>query len=354
MAATTEDSGTRFCFLVDWYDGHADLSRSYQLFYFPVDQTIEMYDVKQRRSFLKRTRVDLRLQDLYIGAAVNVNARQLVIRGYGDEFTQNELQHQMERTLMVIKPNAFREAGEILDDVQKRGFTLCRLRMLQISRQNADSICRFEQNGASDLAGGRAIAVELMKPNAVGELVANFNGGGRKNVYIASSAQSVQQGLDEIFNEPAYSRIPRTAVFQNSTLALIRPHAVNSGMTGQILNEILKAGYEVNDMELFRLENANAEEFLEVYKGVVPEYHSMLNHLTSGPVIALEISGKPDIVNNFREFCGPMDPELGRVLRPQSIRAQFGSDKVHNAIHCTDLDEDGPLEIQYFFRILVT
>lgn len=39
----------------------------------------------------------------------------------------------------------------------------------------------------------------------------------------------------------------------------------------------------------------------------------------------------------FRELCGPKDPELGRVLRPKSLRAQFGLNKIRNGFHCTDL-----------------
>ncbi|KAJ3017935.1 Nucleoside diphosphate kinase 7 [Thoreauomyces humboldtii] len=302
------------------------------------------YDVKQRRSFLKRTRVDLRLQDLHIGAAVNINARQLVVRGYGDEYTENELQQQMEKTLLVIQPTAISRAGQILDAVQRQGFTITRLRML-----------RGQQGGGSEHGktggGGRSLAIEMMKRSATNDLAAQF--GNSEDVFVPTSQQSAKQTIDQIFNS-GYSSNPRTAVFQDSTLAIIRPHAVSAGLTGQILTEIGKAGFSVTDMELFRLEKANAEEFLEVYKGVVPEYHSMLNHLTSGPMIALEITGKPDIVNAFREFCGPMDPELARVLRPQSLRALFGADKIQNAVHCTDLNEDGPLEVQYFFRILVS
>ncbi|KAJ3188085.1 hypothetical protein HK101_009214, partial [Irineochytrium annulatum] len=99
---------------VDWFDGHAQLTRQYQLFFYPVDSTIEMverlssgefrsinippqYDVKQRRTFLKRTSSHLRLEDLHVGAAVNVYARQLTIRSYGDEYTSRSLDKQMER-----------------------------------------------------------------------------------------------------------------------------------------------------------------------------------------------------------------------------------------------------------------
>jgi nucleoside-diphosphate kinase len=61
-----------------------------------------------------------------------------------------------------------------------------------------------------------------------------------------------------------------------------------------------------------------------------------------------EISGKEDITTQFREFSGPIDPELGKQIRPKSLRAQFGVDKVKNAIHATDLPEDGVLEVSYY------
>ena len=35
---------------------------------------------------------------------------------------------------------------------------------------------------------------------------------------------------------------------------------------------IMEAGFEVSALQMFHLEKANAEEFFEVYKGVVAEY----------------------------------------------------------------------------------
>ena len=55
---------------------------------------------------------------------------------------------------------------------------------------------------------------------------------------------------------------------------------------------------------------------------------------------------------SFREFVGPADPEIARHLRPDTIRALFGKDKIFNSVHCTDLPEDVGLETEYFFRIL--
>ena len=38
--------------------------------------------------------------------------------------------------------------------------------------------------------------------------------------------------------------------------------------------------------------------------------------------------------------------EIARHLRPRTIRAIFGTDKVKNAVHCTDLPDDGRLEVR--------
>lgn len=46
---------------------------------------------------------------------------------------------------------------------------------------------------------------------------------------------------------------------------------------------------------------------------------------------------------------GPSDPEMGRTLRPDSLRARFGTSRVRNGIHCTDLPEDGELETSFIF-----
>jgi len=64
------------------------------------------------------------------------------------------------------------------------------------------------------------------------------------------------------------------------------------------------------------IEKANAEEFYEVYKGVVAEYQSMVNELSTGASLALEITGKDaDTPARFRELCGPADPVNSTVVK---------------------------------------
>ncbi len=91
---------------------------------------------------------------------------------------------------------------------------------------------------------------------------------------------------------------------------------------------------------MFTLDKPTAEEFFEVYKGVLPEFTSMIEHMTLGPCIVMEIR-QESAVSSFRQLCGPMDPEIAKSLRPNTIRGRFGHNRSLNAIHCTDLEEDG-------------
>jgi nucleoside-diphosphate kinase len=54
----------------------------------------------------------------------------------------------------------------------------------------------------------------------------------------------------------------------------------------------------------------------------------------------------------LRRFCGPHDPDEAKMYNGNSIRAMYGQDKIRNAVHCTDLAEDGLLECEYFFVLL--
>lgn len=57
-------------------------------------------------------------------------------------------------------------------------------------------------------------------------------------------------------------------------------------------------------------------------------------------------------MERLRVCAGPHDPEIGKHIRPQSLRARFGSNRVENALHVTDLAEDGVLEVKLIFKII--
>lgn len=61
-------------------------------------------------------------------------------------------------------------------------------------------------------------------------------------------------------------------LLKNSTLCIIKPHAIKEGLHGDIIHAIMECKFNITGMEMFSLDLANAAEFLEVYKGVVPDF----------------------------------------------------------------------------------
>ena len=99
-----------------------------------------------------------------------------------------------------------------------------------------------------------------------------------------------------------------------------------------------------------QLSKPDAAEFYECY-GWLKGFSDHVAHLSSGPCIALCIRGD-GVTKRLRDFAGPFDVIVGKEIAPNSIRAQFGYNRVRNAIHVTDMPEDGLLECNFFFNTL--
>ena len=57
-----------------------------------------------------------------------------------------------------------------------------------------------------------------------------------------------------------------TAAFENCSCAVIKPHIVQGGYIGEIIDMILSKGFEIRALGMFSLDKPLAEEFLDVYK----------------------------------------------------------------------------------------
>ncbi|CAG5861918.1 unnamed protein product [Menidia menidia] len=369
----------RFSFLAEWYDPAAALLRRYQLFYYPKDGSVEMFDVKNQRIFLRKTKYeDIHQEDLFVGNRVNVFSRQLHLIDYGDQYTANKLGSKKERTLALIKPDMMTKIGDVFELIYSSNLIVTKAKMTKLTwSQAADFYAEhqskpFYNNLVQYLSSGPVVAMELMGDEAMSiwrkllgppdstvaqreapqSVRGQFGKDGIKNVGHGSDSLAAAAKELEFFFPSTIGHGPaNTATFTDCTCCIIKPHAISDGLTGKILNSIYAAGFEISALQMFNMDRANAEEFYEVYKGVVAEYARMVTDLCSGPCVALEIRGT-DTHKTFRDLCGPADPEIALHLRPNTLRALYGKDKVRNAVHCTDLPEDSVLEVEYFFKIL--
>lgn len=51
----------------------------------------------------------------------------------------------------------------------------------------------------------------------------------------------------------------------------------------------MQDGFEISAMEMFYLERKKAEEFFELYKGVLPDFSSLIDNVIQGPIIVMEV-----------------------------------------------------------------
>jgi len=373
-----EELKDKYAFCVDWYDPSASLVRKYCLIFNAVDSTVELYDLKTKKVFLKRTKVDnVTLADLYVGSTINLFSRQLNVTDYGNSYTKKELGSCKETTFGMIKPDAVCKMGEIIDLIMESGLLITKLKKITIDRSEAVKFYEPKQtdpnfsNMVNFLISGPVIAMELLGDGAVckwREMVGPTDPAEARST--APRSMRARFGTDILQNsahssdDPAQAAAeiefffpsggaPRknTAVFSDSSCVLIKPHAVREGKAGQIVKAITDIGMDISAIAMFRLDRATAEEFFEVYKGVVNEYGDMVDELCTGSCFALEVHTE-NAPAKVRNFCGPSDPDIARHLRPKTLRAMFGTDKIHNAVHVTDLPEDAQLEVEYFFKIL--
>eukprot|EP00878_Enallax_costatus_P033073 GHUV01036457.1.p1 GENE.GHUV01036457.1~~GHUV01036457.1.p1 ORF type:complete len:120 (+),score=32.60 GHUV01036457.1:575-934(+) len=115
----------RYAFIAEWLDPNSGVLWRYQLFWYPDTSEIEMFDIKNRRHFLKRVKYDgVNLQQLYIGSTITVYSRQLRLIEYGDEYTRHAVESRTERTLVIIKPDAVKYMGKIINAITTSGFTI--------------------------------------------------------------------------------------------------------------------------------------------------------------------------------------------------------------------------------------
>ncbi|KAM7362034.1 nucleoside diphosphate kinase homolog 7 isoform 2-T2 [Cochliomyia hominivorax] len=321
---------------------------------------------------------ELSEKDFFVGSKINIYGRQFNIVDYGDEITKNTLAKYRKRTFILLKNSILQYLGYVLCTLIDSNFSINKGLMVHFTAEQAKEF--LNENHQEDvqtsvlmnqLLKGPSIGFEITADNAV-EKIKKCLGSSqyssempkplsslcqrediRNGIYYSHSENDVERDINLFFNNKLGLQI--AVQLHNSTLAIIKPHAIKEGNLGKIISEITSNGFKITALRMHILEKVNCSEFYEVYRGIVSEYMPMVSQLASGVSMSLEIAcvdANKNSYKEFRKFCGPMDPEIAKLLRPHTLRAKYGSSKTLNAVHCTDLPEDTNLEIQYLFKIL--
>jgi len=130
------------------------------------------------------------------------------------------------------------------------------------------------------------------------------------------------------------------------TFAIIKPDAVASGHTGQILAMIEKAGFRIRGMKMTRLSKQQAEGFYDVHRER-PFFSGLVTFMTEGPVVVLVLQ-RQNAIAHWRELMGATNPEKAAE---GTIRKKFASSIERNSVHGSDAPETAAVEIPFFFSM---
>lgn len=128
------------------------------------------------------------------------------------------------------------------------------------------------------------------------------------------------------------------------TLVLVKPDAVERGLTGEIISRIERKGLKIVGLEQRTLDRSTAEQHYAEHDGK-PFFGELVDFITSGPLVALVAEG-PRAHEAVRMLMGVTDPVKSA---PGSIRGDFALEIGQNLVHGSDSPQSAAREVSLFF-----
>ena len=128
------------------------------------------------------------------------------------------------------------------------------------------------------------------------------------------------------------------------SLVLIKPDAVQRGLTGTIIARLENLGLKLVAIKMLHPDKALAQRHYAIHKDK-PFFDSLVNYISSAPIVAIVFEGK-GAVEVIRKAMGATDPAKAEA---GTIRGDFGLDIEHNTVHGSDSVDTAEEEIKLFF-----
>lgn len=132
------------------------------------------------------------------------------------------------------------------------------------------------------------------------------------------------------------------------TLVLIKPDGVRRGLAGEVLSRIERKGLRIVAMDMRVVGKDLAETHYAEHAGK-PFYGSLVEFITSGPLVAMVVEG-PRAIEAFRALAGATDPVKAT---PGTIRGDYALEVQDNIVHGSDSPDSAEREIKIFFPDVV-
>ncbi|KAL7448650.1 hypothetical protein ACHAWC_000803, partial [Mediolabrus comicus] len=206
-------------FVTEYFDPHSQLTKEYLLMLNTSRKEVEMNDLKTKRKFLKKTKLDpqtLRVSDFTKGATIVLLSRKLLLVDYADKVTREHLEQNEETVNVLVSPSIHSSIGDILSSIEDQ-FPLVDIKSVV---GNDDDVC----------------------------VVLSFRGcGSIASVSALVESSPFSHGLLACPNdaEVGKNRLT-TATLDNCTCCVIRPHIVKERKVGAVVSDITSRGFNIS------------------------------------------------------------------------------------------------------------
>ncbi len=128
------------------------------------------------------------------------------------------------------------------------------------------------------------------------------------------------------------------------TLVLVKPDGVKRGLVGEILTRFERKGLKIVAAKTLRVTPEHAQRHYAEHQGK-PFYPSLIQHITSGPVLAVALEGRSAIAV-VRLLTGATNPQ---TAAPGTVRGDYALGITANLVHASDSPESAARELALYF-----
>lgn len=129
-----------------------------------------------------------------------------------------------------------------------------------------------------------------------------------------------------------------------TTLIILKPDAVQRGLSGRIISRFEDKGLQIVGMKLMTISQELAATHYEAHKER-PFYKGLVSFMTSSPVVVMAVRG----VGAIGISRSMMGATFGSKADAGTIRGDFGVSNSFNLIHGSDSPEAAERELGLFF-----
>jgi nucleoside-diphosphate kinase len=131
------------------------------------------------------------------------------------------------------------------------------------------------------------------------------------------------------------------------TFAIIKPHVVVDGNSGDVISLIERNGFDIVGMRKMHISQELAQQFYNVHNQK-PFFGELVGNIAASPVIVMALE-RDGAIGAWRDLMGATNPDAAAI---GTLRAMFGKNISFNATHGSDAPETASYELGLFFADL--